>query len=137
MPIGKDSITKRVAKPPVAPEAKSAPAKEISPAKNSATEEKNIAPELVATVAAAPVSKKAPAKKTATSTAKRTTSTAAKKTSSTAKKAAAAESKAEKKIDAAVLSNVSPETVKAVIGHAENEKYEKVQIGQKLPDFLL
>ena len=44
MPIGKDSITKRVAK--------------------TATEEKNTAPELVATSAAAP--KKAPAKKTTT-----------------------------------------------------------------------
>ena len=111
MPIGKDSITKRVAKQ---------------------TEEK-IAPELVATTAAAPAPKKAPAKKT--STAKKTT---------TAKKPAApkAEPKKEAPVEApavetAVLANVSPETVAAVIGHKEDEKYEKVQIGQKMPDFLL
>ena len=123
MPIGKDSITKRVAK--------------------TTTEEK-IAPELVATTAAAPApEKKTPAKKTSTSTtAKKTTSTA-KKTTSTAKKAAP---KAEAPViapaetpvvETAVLANVSPETVAAVIGHKEDEKYEKVQIGQKMPDFLL
>lgn len=122
MPIGKDSITKRVAK--------------------QSTEEK-IAPELVATTAVAP---KAPAKKTSTaSTTKKTTSTA-KKTTSTAKKTAPkTEIKKEtltppteeKKVDTAVLANVSPETVAAVIGHKEDEKYEKVQIGQKMPSFLL
>ena len=132
MPIGKDSITKRVAK--------------------TTTEEK-IAPELVATTAAAPApEKKAPAKKSTTSTKKTSTSTGAKKTSSTAKKTTStakkpavkpAEPKAEiapaEKIvvETAVLSNVAPETVAAVIGHKENEKYEKVQIGQKMPDFLL
>jgi hypothetical protein len=119
MPIGKDSITKRVAKQ---------------------TEEK-IAPELVATTAAAP---KTPAKKTSTaSTAKKTTSTAAKKTTA-AKKPATPKAEPvketaveEKKVDTAVLANVSPETVAAVIGHKEDEKYEKVQIGQKMPSFLL
>ena len=106
MPIGKDSITKRVAK--------------------TTTEEK-IAPELVATTAAAPA-KKAPAK---TTTAKKTT---------TPKKPAAPKAKATEEIGAvetAVLANVSPETVAAVIGHKEDAKYEKVQIGQKMPDFLL
>ena len=103
MPIGKDSITKRVAK--------------------TTTEEK-IAPELVATTAAAPA-KKAPAKKTP-STAKKP---AAKKTAAPKAEAPA--------VETAVLANVSPETVAAVIGHKENEKYEKVQIGQKMPDFLL
>ena len=114
MPIGKDSITKRVAK--------------------TTTEEK-IAPELVATTAAAPA-KKAPAK---TTTAKKTTSTTAKKTT-TPKKPAAPKAKATEEIGAvetAVLANVSPETVAAVIGHKEDAKYEKVQIGQKMPDFLL
>ena len=133
MPIGKDSITKRVAK--------------------TTTEEK-IAPELVATTAAAPATKE-PAKKT-TSTAKKTTSTTKKTTSttktttSTAKKAMPKEeivketltppSVAPEKasvVETAVLANVSPETVAAVIGHKEDEKYEKVQIGQKMPDFLL
>ena len=122
MPIGKDSITKRVAK--------------------TTTEEK-IAPELVATTAAAPA-KKAPAKtttakKTTSTTAKKTTSTTAKKTT-TPKKPAAPKAKATEEIGAvetAVLANVSPETVAAVIGHKEDAKYEKVQIGQKMPDFLL
>ena len=40
-------------------------------------------------------------------------------------------------VETAVLTNVAPETVAAVIGHKEDEKYEKVQIGQKMPDFLL
>ena len=130
MPIGKDSITKRVAK---------------------TTNEEKIAPELVATTAAAPVAK-APAKKS-TSTAKKTTSTSTeKKTASTKKPAAkktAPKAKTvtetltpptavdEKIVETAVLANVSPETVAAVIGHKEDEKYEKVQIGQKMPDFLL
>ena len=128
MPIGKDSITKRVAK--------------------TTTEEK-IAPELVATTAAAPApEKKAPAKKSTTTTKKtsaatgtKKTASTAKKTTSTAKKPAAkpVEPKAETApvVETAVLSNVAPETVAAVIGHKEDEKYEKVQIGQKMPDFLL
>ncbi len=120
MPIGKDSITKRVAK--------------------TATEEK-IAPELVATVAAAPAPKKTPSKKpiaqeAQSAPAKKTSPT--KKTASTTKKpAAAAEPKTEKKVDTAVLSNISPETVKAVIGHEENKGFEKTQIGEKMPVHLL
>ena len=124
MPIGKDSITKRVAK--------------------TATEEKNIAPELVATTAAAPKT-----------TAKKTTSTAAKKpASSTAKKPAAksttakkpAETKKEtptppaeapKKVDTAVIANIAPETVAAVIGHSEKSGFEKVQVGEPMPVHLL
>ena len=132
MPIGKDSITKRVAK--------------------TTTEEK-IAPELVATTAAAPsLEKKAPAKKSTSTTKKISTATGAKKTTSTAKKTTSTAKKpavkpAEPKVETApveipvvetaVLSNVAPETVAAVIGHKEDEKYEKVQIGQKMPDFLL
>ena len=126
MPIGKDSITKRVAK---------------------TTNEEKIAPELVATTAVAPAAK-APAKKTAStaSTAKKTTSTAKKSTSAQTAKKSAPKAEAvqkpeapveEKKVETAVLANVSPETVAAVIGHKEDEKYEKVQIGQKMPDFLL
>ena len=128
MPIGKDSITKRVAK--------------------TTTEEK-IAPELVATTAAAPApAKKAPAKKTTSTTKKTSTTTGAKKTTSTAKKTTSTAKKptapkAETApvetpvVETAVLTNVAPETVAAVIGHKEDEKYEKVQIGQKMPDFLL
>ncbi len=126
MPIGKDSITKRVAKVE-------------TPA------EEKIAPELVATTAAAP--KKAPAKKTST-TAKSTTTkstTAKKPASSTAKKAPAKKPATETltppteepKVATNVLSNVAPETVEAVIGHKENEKFEKVQVGDKMPTYLL
>ena len=110
MSIGKSSITKRVAK--------------------NATEEKNIAPELVATTAAAPKAeeKKAPAKKSSASAKK----PAAKKTAASKK----AET-TEKKVDTAVIANVAPETVAAVIGHEEKSGFEKVQLGDKLPVHLL
>lgn len=110
MSIGKSSITKRVAK--------------------NATEEKNIAPELVATTAAAPKAeeKKAPAKKSSASAKK----PAAKKTAASKK----AET-TEKKVDTEVIANVAPETVAAVIGHEEKSGFEKVQLGDKLPVHLL
>lgn len=128
MPIGKDSITKRVAK-------------QAEPEK---TTEKNIAPELVATSAAAP-----------NATAKKASSTAAKKpATSTAKKPAAkkptpktetvtvkltppTEAPSTPLVDTAVLANVSPETVAAVTGHKENSGFEKVQVGEKMPVHLL
>ena len=117
MPIGKDSITKRVAK-------------QTEPADKK---EKNVAPELVATVGVAPAKteKKAPAKKTTTTK----TATAEKKPAApkkTAKKPA--EPKA---VETTVLANVAPETVEKVIGHKEDTNFEKVQVGQKLPVFLL
>ena len=133
MPIGKNSITKRVATP-----ASSAPAKE-----------EKIAPELVATVAAAP---KTPAKKTASTTAKKPAASTAKKPaakstttkSATAKKPAVTKketltppAEAPKKVDTAVIANIAPETVAAVIGHKENTGFEKVQIGEKMPVHLL
>ena len=112
MPIGKDSIQKRVAKVDV---------------------QENIAPELVATTAAAP--------KTTTPKKTTTTKSTTTKTTSTPKKPAAkkpAAPKAEEvKVETAVLTNVAPETVEKVIGHKEDEKYEKVQIGQKMPTFLM
>lgn len=122
MPIGKDSITKRVAKTEI--------------------KDENIAPELVATTGVAQEkapAKKAPAKKT-TSGAKSTgTKSANTKSTATKKTVATAEKKAEKPADVntGVLSNVAPETVEAVIGHKENEKYEKVSVGDKMPNFLL
>ena len=137
MPIGKDSITKRVAK--------QAPANEIvtETLTPPQTEDKNIAPELVATVGVAPAktTKKAPAKKTAT-TAKSTTAKSTTTKSTTSKKPVAPKKSASKPAEAkavetTVLANVAPETVEKVIGHKEDEKYEKVQIGQKMPDFLL
>ena len=113
MPIGKDSITKRVAK-------------------QTPQSEEKIAPELVATTAAAPA-KKAPTKKTTTSNTKKTT--AAKKPS-TAKKPAAPKAEAAS-VETTVLANVAPETVAAVIGHNEKEAVEIVQIGEKMPTHLL
>lgn len=134
MPIGKDSITKRVAK-------------QTSPAgETTAPEKSNVAPELVGTVAAAP---KAPAKKASTSsaTAKKTTSTKANGTASTTKPAAKTtnakapaqkkEAPTEAKVNTGVLANVSPETVEKVTGHKENTGFEKVQIGDNLPAHLL
>ena len=137
MPIGKDSITKRVAK--------QTPANDIvtETLTPPQTEDKNIAPELVATVGVAPAktTKKAPAKKTTTTS--KTTASKATTAKSTAEKKPAAPKKSASKpaeaktVETTVLANVAPETVEKVIGHKEDEKYEKVQIGQKMPDFLL
>ena len=112
MPIGKDSITKRVAK-----------VEKV---------EENIAPELVATTAAAP---KAPAKKTSAAPKTKAPAKAPATKKAPAKKPVAP--KEEPTVETTVLSNVAPETVEAVIGHKENEKFESVQIGDELPVFLM
>ena len=125
MSIGKSSITKRVAK--------------------NATEEKNIAPELVATTAAAPKAetKKAPAKKTAASAKKPAAKKPAAKKPATKKETVTEKltppdvEPKEKLIDTAVIANIAPETVAAVIGHEEKSGFEKVQLGDKLPVHLL
>ena len=132
MPIGKDSITKRVAKPTE---------------KTLESKERNIAPELVATTAAAPTApkvagtstKKATAAKAAP-TSKKTGATASKPSTSTKKATPTAKKsavKTETLVDTAVLGNISPETVKAVTGHEENKGFEKTQIGEKMPVHLL
>ena len=132
MPIGKDSITKRVAKPTE---------------KTVESTEKNISPELVATTAAAPTApkvagtstKKATAAKAAP-TAKKTAATASKPSTSTKKATPTAKKsavKTETLVDTAVLGNISPETVKAITGHEENRGFEKTQIGEKMPVHLL
>ncbi len=128
MPIGKDSITKRVAKPVAALDKNGATAKKTTATK-AVEAEKNIAPELVATSAAAPA-KKAPAKKSTTSAAK-------KPAANTQKPAAKSAPKAEKKVDTAVFGNISPETVTAITGHEENSGFEKTQLGEKMPVHLL
>lgn len=132
MPIGKDSITKRVAKPTE---------------KAVESKEKNIAPELVATTAAAPIAQKATGTSTkkataakAAPTAKKTGATASKPSTSTKKATPTAKKsavKTETLVDTAVLGNISPETVKAVTGHEENRGFEKTQIGEKMPVHLL
>ena len=137
MSIGKSSITKRVAKV----------------AEPEAAKEKNIAPELVATVAAAPATpapvvepEKTPSKATkAISTSKSTQSSASKPATKKAapkkpaaeKPANASEKKTEKKVDTAVIANISPETVATVIGHEEKSGFEKVQLGEDMPVHLL
>ncbi len=128
MPIGKDSITKRVAK-------------QAEPEK---TTEKNIAPELVATSAAAP---KATAKKASSTAAKKPATSTAKKPAAkkptpktetvTVKLTPPTEAPSTPLVDTAVLANVSPETVAAVTGHKENSGFEKVQVGEKMPVHLL
>ena len=126
MPIGKDSIKTRVAKTagtaaetvetPVAAEA-TAPAAETAPAE---------------------VKKPAPKKRTTSGTTKKK---AAPQTESAPKTESAPE--AEKPAEAvaepatAVLANVAPETVEAVVGHKEDAKVEHVQVGQKMPHYLL
>ena len=126
MPIGKDSIQKRVAK-----------ATETAPVEEVKAE--------VAAPAEKPAAKKATAAKSASAGTEKTATAASgtKKAASGTKKAAAPKttaSKAEKKpveTATAVLSNVAPETVAAVIGHDEKKPADKVQIGQKMPNYLL
>ena len=122
MPIGKDSIKTRVAKvAPVEEEAvkAEAPAEVKAPAKKPAA--KKAAPKAEGTAAKAPAkkpaTKKAPAKKPAAKV-----------------EAPVAEAPA---VETAVLANVSPETVAAVIGHDEKKPADKVQIGQKMPTYVL
>ena len=108
MPIGKDSIKTRVAKVTPTEEAPVEVAETKAPAKKPATPK--------AAAAKKPATKKAPAKKPA------------------AKVEAPV---AEPVVDTAVLANVSPETVAAVIGHDEKKPSDKVKIGQKMPTYLL
>ena len=111
MPIGKDSIKKRVAKVDTTAEVTTAEvAAEKAPAK------------------------KAPAKK-ATTTKKSASSTA--KKPSTKKAPVATEAPVAAEPATAVLSNVAPETVAAVIGHEEGTPSNHVSIGDKMPNYLL
>ena len=113
MPIGKDSIQKRVAK--------------VEAAAETVTE-------------TAPAAKK-PATKKATTTKK----CAATEKKPATKKASAKKPVAEKPVASvvdnepatAVLSNVAPETVAAVIGHEEGTPSDHVSIGDKMPNYLL
>ncbi|MBQ9162252.1 MAG: hypothetical protein IJX74_03145 [Clostridia bacterium] len=117
MPIGKDSIQKRVAK--TAPEAKT---------------------EVVTEKVTPPAeTKPATAKKTSATTKKTTTSTAKKSTSSAAKKPAAKKPATAKKVveSTAVIANISPEVVEKVTGHKEGAQPTVIGIGKKLPVHLL
>ena len=114
MPIGKDSIQKRVAKATDA-----APVEEVK-AEAAVPAEK-------------PAVKKATTAKSTSSGTKKTTSAA----TGTKKSAAKATAPKAEEPATAVLSNVSPETVAAVIGHDEKKPSDKVKIGQKMPTYLL
>lgn len=127
MPIGKDSIKTRVAKVAAEPAAEAVQA-EATPAEAPA-EVKPATP------------RKKPAPKTGTQTAPKAP---AKKKPAAPKAEAPAEAKPEAPAETAsveaataVLSNVAPETVEAVIGPAEEKASDKVQIGQKMPNYLL
>ncbi len=109
MPIGKDSIQKRVAKVESAAEtvAETAPAAEKPAAKKATTTKK-----CATTAAKKPAAKKPAAEKPVAPVVDNEPATA-------------------------VLSNVAPETVAAVIGHEEGTPSDRVSIGDKMPTYLL
>ncbi len=119
MPVGKDSIQKRVAKV-------------AAPAEKVETPDANEG--LTTTTEKATPAKTAPKKVAAP---KKTTAPKTKKT--TAPKAAPAPA-APARTEApttTVLGQVAPETVEKVIGHAESAPTEHIQIGTKMPHYLL
>jgi len=130
MPIGKDSIQKRVAK-------------------NATTEPTPVAEPVVEAVEESkptePVKKPAAPKKPATTqkkpatTKKSTTSTTTKKTTTPRKPATKKPAPAETPAEPAttVIANISPEVVEKVVGHEEGAATEHVQIGSKMPTYLL
>ena len=119
MPIGKDSIQKRVAKN--APAA--TPATEV---KEPVTESKK-----EAQAPAKPAAKKSAPKK---QTAKKAENAPAKK--KTAKKSSAKKAPA-KKTATTVIADISPEVVEKTVGHPEGSPKKPVKIGEKLPTYLL
>ena len=128
MPIGKDSIQKRVAKVTETTPAEEVKV-EVAPAEKPAAPRKR-------TTSSTPKSTSAGVKKT-TSTGTKKTTTAKKptpKVEASVVETPVAETPA---VDTAVLANVSPETVAAVIGHDEKKPSDKVKIGQKMPTYLL
>ena len=137
MPIGKDSIKTRVAKVSAADTtdtAALAPVKETAPAARpkseaSAASKKPAAPRKSTASKADTAAPKAPAKR----------KTAASKAEAPAPQAMPIETAAVETaaVDTAVLANVAPETVEAVVGHKEDAKVEHVQVGQKMPNYLL
>jgi hypothetical protein len=135
MPIGKDSIKTRVAK--VSAEA-AAPTVDLpaEPVAEPAPVE-TAEPVAEAPAVASADSKPAPKKRTSgSSTRKKPAAPKAEQPAAETAAETAAEPTAEQPATA-VLSNVAPETVEAVVGHKEGEKVEHVQVGQKMPNYLL
>ena len=129
MPIGKDSIKTRVAKvaapetiseEAIPAEVKSAPDSETKPS----TPKKKSAPKTSGESAPKTPAKKKPAAPKAEPTAAPSSVPASAEPIST-------------EPAVAVLSNVAPETVEAVVGHKEDKPADKIQVGQKMPHFLL
>ena len=115
MPIGKDSIEKRVAKPD---------AETVSTAKKTNTEHQTDSVKSDSNVSAVK-------KQTAKSAAKSST------TKNTAGEKTPAKTKTTAQTKSNVLTNVAPETVEKVIGHKEDNKYEKIGIGDDMPYYLM
>ncbi len=127
MPIGKDSIQKRVAKTTALETEADVTVAETA----EATAPTETAPK-PAPKKRAPV-KKADTAQTAESKAGGNAPVAPKK--APAKPKAVAKTSAEP--STTVMGNVSPETVEKVIGHAEGTPSDHVQIGSKMPHYLL
>ena len=140
MPIGKDSIEKRVAKPDAETVSSTAVETE-SPDSGKKT--------AVKSESAASASKKSSSRKSTTgstaskSSAKKTVADGTAKSSLKATVTSSTEgdvknaTEVSKKVKSNVLSNIAPETVEKVIGHKEDEKYEKVSIGDDMPYYLM
>ena len=124
MPIGKDSIEKRVAKPD-AETVSSAAVETESPDSGKKTAVKSES-----------TASKSSAKKTVADDGTAKSSLKATVTSSTEGDVKNA-TEVSKKVKSNVLSNIAPETVEKVIGHKEDEKYEKVSIGDDMPYYLM
>ena len=133
MPIGKDSIKTRVAKvAPAEDTAKAETPAEVKPAKAPA--KKAAAPKAPKAPKAEGETAKAPAKKAATKKPAAPKAPKAEAPVAVETPTPVAEAPV---VETAVLANVAPETVAAVIGHDEKKPADKVQIGQKMPNFLL
>ena len=136
MPIGKDSIKTRVAKvAPAEDTAKAETPAEVKPAKAPA--KKAAAPKAPKAPKAEGETAKAPAKKAATKKPAAPKAPKAPKAEAPVAVETPAPVAEAPVVETAVLANVAPETVAAVIGHDEKKPADKVQIGQKMPNYLL
>ena len=130
MPIGKDSIQKRVAK-------------------NTTTEQPTpVTQPVVEETKPVEPAKPATQKKTTSTQKKSSTTTTKKKSTSTTttaqKKPTTRKTTTQKPPEptttepiTTIIANISPEVVEKVVGHEEGQAAEHIQIGKKLPTYLL
>ena len=131
MPIGKDSIQKRVMQASgTAPQAEKAPAPEG--AKTVSTPEQADAPG----TNSAPRRPGRPRKQPA-ATAEAGKATEAETTTGTAEAVAATETATATTTTTTVMGNVSPEVVEKVTGHPEGQGSRSVQVTEDMPYYLL